>query len=275
MPLYPFVFEPVYRDYVWGGQRLRQKYGRTISRAAESWEICCRKEGMSVVSNGRLKGKTLQELVDLFGEELLGKGRFFKQFPLLIKVIDAKESLSVQVHPNEESPLGEPKSECWILLEEGPLYIGLKRPISPEEFFHSPQDFLQKIDAKIGDAFFIPGGEVHAIGAGCMVFEVQQNSDTTFRIYDWGRIHRTLHLEEARQCIQWQDFPKKVFSNQLISDSRFTVERLTFSRGDLIEADPKTFQIFFSLQEGKTWLVAAESLPLTILQDGDYLKISI
>ena len=216
--LYPLLFEPVYQDYIWGGTRIASAFGRDIDLpvCAESWEISERSEGMSVVSNGPLTGATLASLIDDHGEALLGaSGRF----PLLIKIIDAAKTLSVQVHPhnaNAEQVNGEPKTEMWYILaadDDACVYLGTEDGVDGVAFRKAIDDggvepLLHRIPVKAGDAVFVPGGTMHAIGAGCLLMEVQQNSNTTYRVYDWGRVGhdgqpRELHIDQAMAVTEW------------------------------------------------------------------------
>lgn len=301
--LYPLQFEPIYKDAIWGGGRIAEKFHRASvpPRCAESWEISDRAEGESRVLNGRLRGKTLRELIEAFGEDLLGRKRGDRRFPLLIKIIDAREALSLQVHPSEETALichGEPKSEMWYVLEGGPVFAGFKKTVRSAEWAKAVQsnrliDLIQQFQTKSGDAVFIPGGRIHAIGAGCMMLEVQQNSDTTYRIYDWNRIGadgkpRALHLEQAMKCIKWDDDNDPIATAELIEESEdfkrwkilstlhFTIEKLEISGLFQVNADPNTFQIFFELsgpQKGRTMLLPAHSEPLVLQGPLFVLKI--
>lgn len=276
-PFYPIRLEPIYRDYIWGGGRISKKFGRKhqLERVAESWEVSDRKEAMGVVVNGPLKGKTLHELVEKMGEDLLGKGRQFDSFPLLVKIIDAREDLSVQVHPDNETAIlmkAEPKSEMWYVLEAEPnasVYAGLKPGVYQEKFTEAVgtpdiPEMLEKIEVHPYDAIYIPGGRVHAIGAGCMVLEVQQNSDTTYRIYDWDRKGtdgkpRPLHHEQALSVIDWKSAeakvpPKKLYSDlhhtlwMAVSSPYFIVQRVEVYDAWHIPHHPDTFQIFFCME---------------------------
>lgn len=221
--IYPLLFQPVYKDYLWGGQRLARCFGRrgVPPVCAESWEIADRPEGMSTVINGPLKGTPLHTLVTTLGPALVGAhGTTGGAFPLLIKLIDAHRDLSVQVHPNDQDALrtgGEPKTEMWYILDATPsalIYAGLKPGVTPARFRKALEDqrletdALAAIPARPGRAFFVPGGRPHAIGAGCLLLEIQQNSNTTYRVYDWNRTDemghpRELHLEQAMQVIDW------------------------------------------------------------------------
>jgi mannose-6-phosphate isomerase len=273
--LYPLLFKPVYKDYIWGGNRIAQRYGRSGTPAvcAESWEIADRPEGMSEVSNGVFKGRTLQVLVDEFGEELLGVGCKDTEFPLLIKIIDAKQDLSVQVHPNDDNAHltgGEPKTEMWYVLDADPhaqIYIGLKSGTTPEQFKASILDGsldnkLIKIPAKPGRAIFVEGGTVHAIGAGCLLLEIQQNSNTTYRVYDWGRVGsdgkpRDLHVDQAMQVIDWETTtpdvrpPRHVEQSgpnswwEIVKCPLFRTDRVDLSEPEELIHDRRSFQALF------------------------------
>lgn len=271
---YPLLFEPVYKDYLWGGNRLARQYGRsgTPPVCAESWEISDRPEGMSVVANGPAKGRSLHSLVTQWGPALTGQADAV--FPLLVKLIDARKDLSVQVHPNEQNAHrtgGEPKTEMWYVLEADPqarIYAGL-RPGCTREHFETAlrggtleTDALAAVPARPGRAVFVPGGRVHAIGAGCLLLEVQQNSNTTYRVYDWNRTDnkgqpRELHLEQAMQVIDWENSTPQVCSPRLrpsdgpngyadiIACPFFSSERLTLNTAEPVAHDGGSFQIIF------------------------------
>lgn len=222
--LYPFKLRPVYQDYIWGGTRLRDKYGRDpgTPTCAESWEVVDRPEGVSVIENGPLANTTLRELMLTRRTALVGslKSRF-DVFPLLIKVIDAAKTLSIQVHPNDETAAkfgGEAKTEMWYVLDgqnDARVFAGFKQESDPDAFRAAVKsdtvaDLLNNHVVAPNDAVFIPGGRMHAIGAGCLILEIQQNSNTTYRVYDWGRvgadgIPRPLHLEEALRVTRFND----------------------------------------------------------------------
>jgi mannose-6-phosphate isomerase len=226
------------------------------------------------VRNGRLAGKTLRELVAAEGPELLGTWVRSPVFPLLIKLIDSRDRLSVQVHPNDDTAKrygGEAKTEMWYMLDADPgagVFAGLK-PGTDERAFDEAirtqrfRDILGYVPVKQGDAIFIPGGRVHAIDAGCLILEVQQNSNTTYRIYDWDRVGhdgkpRPLHLEEARQVINWQDageprvsprLAEKTGPNErwdILQSPYFRLERLVLAAPWTAHGDGGTFQILFA-----------------------------
>lgn len=217
----PLAFSHVYTSAPWGGSRISSVFGRTDTPeiCAESWEISGHPSGMSVVRGGPLDGRTLADLTQEYGAELVGtKAPDAHRFPLLMKLIDAHRALSVQVHPNERTaPLtgGEPKTEAWVVLAAdngAALYAGTVPGTTEESFGKALREgdaiasILRRHEVREGDAFFIRGGVVHAIDAGCLIYEVQQSSNTTYRLYDWGRVGpdgkgRPLHIEQALKSI--------------------------------------------------------------------------
>lgn len=215
--MHTLKLKPALKDYLWGGTRLKTEYKMEsdLEKVAEAWVLSTHKDGPGVVENGELAGKTLTEVVEIFGKECLGEnGKKFSYFPILIKLIDAKDDLSVQVHPNDEYALkveGEyGKTEMWYIVdcEEGAaLYYGFKEEITKEEFRlkiadNTITDVLNRVPVKKGDVFFIPSGTIHAIGSGILIAEIQQNSNTTYRVSDYGRLGadgkpRPLHIDKA------------------------------------------------------------------------------
>ncbi len=220
----PLRFQPVYRDYIWGGNRIATVFNRALPPGiyAESWEISARADGMSVATHGPWAGRSLAEIIEIAGRDALGsRAPDPKKFPLLIKLIDSRERLSVQVHPDDASAAqfgGEAKTEMWYILDAAPgarVFAGLRPGVNRKQFEAAIRsgDFesvLSAVPVAPGDAIFVPGGRVHAIDAGCLLLEVQQNSDTTYRIYDWGRVGhdgrpRQTHLAQALKVIRWED----------------------------------------------------------------------
>ena len=215
--MYPLKLDAPINDYLWGGTRLKTEYGFKTDKekAAEAWVLSCHKDGESVVLNGEMKGKTLSEVLNIWGNDALGvNATRFPYFPLLIKLIDAKDKLSVQVHPDDDYALkneGEfGKTEAWYVVdsaEGASLIYGFKKEISKEEFRRRIEDntlleVCNIVPVKKGDLFFIPSGTLHAIGEGILIAEVQQNSNTTYRVSDYGRLGadgkpRELHIEKA------------------------------------------------------------------------------
>jgi mannose-6-phosphate isomerase len=215
--VYPIKLQPVFKDYIWGGNNLRDKFHKKsdLPCLAESWELSVQPGNCSVVSNGIYSGKPLNEVFDIDRERILGKNcNRFKDFPVLIKLIDAKENLSVQVHPDDEyAKLNfglSGKSELWYVCDARPgakIILGFKRVITKEEFQryiteNTLSDVVNEMPVKKGDVFFVKAGTLHAIGKGVIIAEIQQNSDLTFRVYDYGRVdnnglQRKLHIEDA------------------------------------------------------------------------------
>ena len=232
--LYPFIFEPIFKERVWGGRRLKELYGKDLpvdKCIGESWEISDRPRDVSRVLNGPLAGKDLHWLVQHCGGQLLGRMPTSKgRFPLLVKILDAREKLSLQVHPPEAKAGalgGEPKTELWYVAEAAPgaeLYVGLKRGCRRAEFAARIGDgtverCFHKVRVHPGDVMFLPSGRVHALGAGMVIFEIQQNSDTTYRVYDWERTGldgkpRELHIAESLDSIQFDDFEPELVRPQ-------------------------------------------------------------
>ena len=207
------------KDYIWGGNRLREEYGKKLDsdKIAESWELSCHKDGQSVINGGEFDGKTLSQYIEAKGKSVLGTNcARFEYFPILIKLIDAKDNLSVQVHPDNEYAQrveGEyGKTEMWYIVdcdEGAELLYGFKHEISKEEFAQRIADntlleVTNNVPVHKGDVFFIESGTLHAIGKGILIAEIQQNSNTTYRIYDYGRVGkdgkpRELHVEKAKE----------------------------------------------------------------------------
>ena len=215
------------KDYIWGGNRLREEYGKQLDsdRIAESWELSCHKDGQSVITGGEFDGKTLSDYIAAKGKGVLGKncGRF-EYFPVLIKLIDAKDNLSVQVHPSNEYALrveGEyGKTEMWYVVsadKDAHLRSGFSKQVTPAEYEASVgdntiTDILADYKIAPGDVFFLPAGRVHSIGAGSFIAEIQQTSNITYRIYDFNRRDangntRELHTELAKGAIDYTVLP--------------------------------------------------------------------
>ena len=217
-------------ERIWGGRRLESQFGKKLSpnrKIGESWEIVDRPEAQSVVASGPLKGKTLHELWMGSRKEIFGKVSEAARFPLLIKMLDAQEKLSLQVHPPEKiaAKLGsEPKTEFWYVAAAEPgaeLFLGFGESTTRDQFEKvlregSAAEHIHKIRVKAGDAVFLPAGRFHGIGAGNLLVEIQQNSDTTYRVFDWNRVDpatgkpRQLHIEQALQSIDFNDVKPKL-----------------------------------------------------------------
>ena len=227
--LYPFIFQPILKKIIWGGSDICPFKGITPVQEGigESWELSHVDGNFSVVAEGELAGKSLDELIQTYGKQLVGgqvMERFGTRFPLLIKFIDARDNLSIQVHPNDELAKARHnsfgKTEMWYVIKAAPgaaLYSGFSKQIDADEYVERVKnntfmDVLQRYDVAEGDVFFLPAGRVHAIGAGCFIAEIQQTSNITYRIYDYNRKDangntRELHTELAKDAIDYTLYP--------------------------------------------------------------------
>lgn len=300
----PISFKPLYMERVWGGRELETVFGRTLPDATtpfgESWEIVDRDPEQSVVIGGPLEGKTLHELWSQHREEIFGAGLpDSERFPILIKILDARDDLSIQVHPPVAKAAalgGEPKTEMWFIADAAPeanLYVGLKKGVSRADFEDAittgtVEDCVHAIHPKSGESIFIPSGRLHAIGAGLLIHEIQQNSDTTYRVFDWNRVGldgkpRALHVEESLASIDFDDFEPgmDVPKGDLLAEceyfrtSRRTLDEgetlgnphserfsiLGVVKGSLKSADGRTFSkgAFLLLPRGAAAVTAAEA----------------
>ena len=265
--LYPLLFEPVLKDYIWGGRNL-EKLGRKLPPEgviAESWEIAGHKDGTTRVVNGRFQGKLLTELHEELGLDLIGSRSAWAQergkFPLLIKLLDAQRPLSVQVHPQDAYALAHEgnelgKTEMWVVLQAAPdaeIILGVSQEVTKEEFrvaieTNQLKPFLHKISVKEGDHICVPAGSLHAIMGGLLIAEIQQNSNTTYRVYDWGRVGadgqpRPLHVDKALDVINFEQIapnlspPKPISTvdgvrrSLLCQNKYFVTERVEMSAG--------------------------------------------
>lgn len=253
--LYPFLFQSVFKERVWGGRRLESLYRKRLPPnvpIGESWEISDRPGDASVITNGSLAGKDLRWLMEQHGRELLGDAKAQNgRFPLLVKILDAEQKLSLQVHPPAHKAVelgGEPKTELWYITQatsSAELYVGLRRDVTREGFelkikSGEVADCFHRVAVHAGDAMFLPSGRVHALGAGIVLFEIQQNSDTTYRVFDWNRVGldgkpRELHVSESLASIEFNDFEPSLVNTAFASAGRFRIRPLVKDR--LFSAD--------------------------------------
>jgi mannose-6-phosphate isomerase len=252
-------FEPLYQERVWGGRALETALGRTLPTGAvigESWEVVDRPEAQSVVAGGAWAGQTLHAILQLAGADVMGpdwpRGR---PFPILVKWLDCRERLSLQVHPPAEiaeTLKGEPKTENWFIAETAPgsrLIVGLRRGVTRAQFERAIADgtvesCVHAFGVAAGDSILVHSGQVHAIDAGNLILEIQQNSDTTYRVYNWGRVGldgrpRQLHVAQSLQSIDWEDFEpapqRAAAATAVIADCReFRIRRVVLAAGGVL-----------------------------------------
>lgn len=244
--MYPMRLHPCYKEYLWGGTRLKTEYGKTDApdTTAESWELAAHTDGTCTVADGPYTGMSILDLGNLDRAGIWGTACKAPVFPLLVKLIDAKKDLSIQVHPSDETALlacGEQgKAEMWYIVDCEPqacLYFGFSKRVSKEEFLRRAKDgsiceVLNRVPVARGDVFYILPGTIHAIGAGIVIAEIQQNSNTTFRVYDYQRRGadgklRPLHLDRAAEVLSYDPIvPEECKANSCVSFPEFTMTEM-------------------------------------------------
>ncbi len=248
MKIYPLKFKPIFKERIWGGDKLKTFFGKAIPKdikIGESWELADLPDDKSIVTNGPLAGETIDKIIERFGSDITGQDNYKPPFGLLIKILDAQDDLSLQVHPDIETcrrtGKGDPKTECWYIIEaqdDAAIYKGLKPDVTKEQFRQAIEDgttadLLEKIIVSAGECHFLPAGLVHAIGKGLLVAEIQTPSDTTYRVFDWNRTDsngksRQLHIDDAMESINF-DMPKENVtikkSGRLIDCDFFKVDK--------------------------------------------------
>lgn len=264
--------KPVYKDYLWGGEKLKEKFNKNtnITPLAESWEVSTNPDGETTIENGKYKEMTLNEYIKINGKEVLGiNSKNYNEFPILIKFIDALKNLSIQVHPSDEyaKSIGLPfgKTEMWVILdseEDGFIYLGLKDKISKGKFNdliekNKLEEALNKFNVKKGESYFIPAGTIHGIGSGVTILEIQQNSNTTYRLFDYNRIDkngmkRELHVTEGKKVSNLNKYilNNKKEGNILESCKYFTVEEYSIKNRLELKNDNLSFRTL-NFVEGK------------------------
>ena len=299
--MYPIKLKPAFKDYLWGGTRLRDDFGKDcdFDKIAESWELSCHKDGNSVVADGEFAGLTLAQYIEKEGKSVLGTNcEKFENFPILIKLIDAKDNLSVQVHPNNEYAQrveGEyGKTEMWYVVdcdEGASLLYGFKHNITKEEFRERIEnntllEVTNSVPVKKGDVFFIEAGTLHAIGKGILIAEIQQNSNTTYRIYDYGRVGadgkpRQLHIDKAVDVTNLcpaKPYPQSEpvdtggrTKKRLAKCEYFTVDVINVDTSAALEADKSSFVNILVLDGG--CVLSSEGNDAVELKKGDSVFI--
>ena len=235
MNIYPYKFEPILKERIWGGQNLKKIFNKALpvsSRIGESWELADLPEEKSVIHNGPLAKQILSTVITNHPVPILGFNKIPQPFPLLIKLLDAQDTLSVQVHPDHETcknrGKGEPKTECWYVIQAEAnafIYKGLKKGVTKQIFDQALKQgnietLLQKVYVKPGECHFLPAGTVHAIGAGLLIAEIQQPSNTTYRVFDFNRLGtdgnpRELHITDALESIHFNQDPSVLTVNSI------------------------------------------------------------
>ena len=294
-----FQFQPIYQERVWGGRRLETLLSRELPAGppiGESWEIVDRPEAQSKVRGGRFGGVTLRELIERHTKEVMGpKWDAKRPFPLLVKWLDCSDRLSLQVHPPAKvAPQlkGEPKTENWYVAHSVPgasLFVGLKPGISRATFAralenNSAEDLVNKVAVASGDSILVHSGQVHAIDAGNLILEIQQNSDTTYRLYDWGRVGldgkaRTLHVEESLTSIVWDEEPPQLVraaptSGTIAACDEFEIRRIVIGKGESIHFRAGEQPRILSVAAGGVTIVGATPAKSLVMGDNALLPWS-
>ena len=286
----PLKMRPCYKEYLWGGERLKREFNKWDAPAvtAESWELACHLDGMSTVVEGSYGGMTMAQLGELDRAGFWGSACKGDRFPILVKLIDAHRDLSVQVHTSDDKArAGEHgKAEMWYVVEAEPqacIYLGFSRRITKEEFLRRAHDgtileLLNRVPVSRGDVFYILPGTIHAVGAGLVMAEVQQNSNTTFRIYDYKRTDkngraRALHVERAAEAVNFEPIvPKECRANSVATFPGFTMAemfsckyfrayRLDVSGRVRLKCDGKSFQHLLCVEGGGAIIADSNSYP--------------
>jgi mannose-6-phosphate isomerase len=287
-----FQFQPIYQERVWGGRRLETLLSRELPPGppiGESWEVVDRPEAQSRIRGGRYGGSTLRQLIERHSAEVMGPGWApADPFPLLVKWLDCSDRLSLQVHPPAAvapSLHGEPKTENWYVAHSVPgasLFVGLKPGVSRAVFSKAladgvADDLVNKVAVASGDSILVHSGQVHAIDSGNLILEIQQNSDTTYRLYDWGRSGldgkpRRLHVEESLKSILWDEEPPQLVraaptSGTIAACEEFTIRRAVLGKGESIHFAAGEQPRLLSVAAGGVVLAGAE--PARALKMGD------
>ncbi|HZZ18608.1 MAG TPA: type I phosphomannose isomerase catalytic subunit [Opitutaceae bacterium] len=294
-----FQFQPIYQERVWGGRRLETVLARSLPEGppiGESWEIVDRPEAQSKVRGGRFGGATLRQMIELHSADFMGpKWDPKRNFPLLVKWLDCSERLSLQVHPPAAvapSLKGEPKTENWYVAHSVPgasLFVGLKPGITRAAFAKAVEndtagDLVNKVAVASGDSVLVHSGQVHAIDAGNLILEIQQNSDTTYRLYDWGRVGldgkaRTLHIEESLTSIIWDEEPPALVraaptSGTIAACDEFEIRRMVIGKGESIHFKAGEQPRILSVAAGGVTIVGANPAKSLVMGDNAILPWS-
>lgn len=300
--MYIMILEPDFQERVWGGQKLKTYFHKEapFTHTGESWEIACHDNGHSIIKNGEFKGMRLKDVVDAYPEMLLGYAKPKEEkFPLLLKFIDAKDQLSVQVHPedayafiHEKGELG--KTEAWYIVDAEPeakLIVGLKEGVTKQSFIEAIganrlEEVLNEVEVQKGDVINIPAGLIHAIGTGILLAEIQQNSDTTYRVYDWGRVgldgkEREMHIDKSLEVIDFEGkYSKELVkgrksshegyeSTTYIENQYFILDKIHMTTHYEVEKSCHRFELFMCLEGVAT--VSCEDNTITVVAGDSFM----
>jgi len=270
MDIYPLKFQPIYKERIWGGQKLWSFFGKELpadKKIGESWELADVGEDKSVIINGTLAGETIDSAIEKLGEAITGNADYQPPFPLLIKILDAQDVLSVQVHPDgvtcHRTGRGEPKTECWYIIDavgDAVIYKGLKDGTTKQDFIKAikagkSDKLLNRVAVRPGQCHFLPAGTAHAIGAGLLIAEIQTPSDTTYRVFDWNRVDdsgkgRQLHIEDALESIHFDQDPDDLVvatKGRLVDSDMFKVDKGRGQIGGIVQITPGQMKVFIIL----------------------------
>jgi len=314
--MYPLKFKPIFKERIWGGQNLRTHFDKDIppdKNIGESWELADLPEDKSEIINGPLAGKTIDKAIEEFGQRITGKKEYTPPFPLLIKILDAQDILSVQVHPDADTcrrtGKGNPKTECWYIIHAEPdavIYKGFIPGTTKEQFAKAIADgtcdkLLRKVPVKPSQCHFLPSGTAHTIGPGLLIAEIQQPSDTTYRVFDWSRTDqktgksRQLHIEDALEAIHFDSSRDKLSVNtvgRLVDSDVFKVDKGHRAKDCQVLLSPGQMKVLIILtgsgnitaadsestdfKKGDTLLVPADfAATITFDQDCEYLTVTV
>ena len=287
------TFEPIFQERIWGGRRLAELFGKPLPPGAtigESWELADLPNGQSVVANGPLAGQKMGDILRQHGPAIVGIPNFTGPFPLLIKLLDAEDVLSVQVHPDAEACRkmggGQPKTECWYIVDARPgavIYKGLKPGTTRQMFAEAVRsgtcaELLNRVPVEVGQCHFLPAGMCHAIGAGLVIAEIQEPSDTTYRVFDWNRIDKTigrprqLHIEQALECIHFDASPPPPTTiGRLVDTAEFKVDKGHQTPGCEVLLKAGTMRVLIVLTGGGT--IVAQTAEPVVFSAGQTLLI--
>ncbi|MCK5175142.1 MAG: class I mannose-6-phosphate isomerase [Planctomycetes bacterium] len=315
MDVYPLKFRAIFKERIWGGRRLRELFGKDLPdgvKIGESWELADLPEDKSEIVNGSLAGRTIDEVIEADPEAIVGKADYSGPFGLLIKILDAQDVLSVQVHPDletcKQTGRGDPKTECWYIIDAADgavIYKGLKPGVTKDQFADAIAagtcaELLEKITVTAGECHFLPAGTAHAIGQGLLIAEIQLPSDTTYRVFDWNRVDdtgkgRQLHIEDALESIHFDpsgdDLSVKTMG-RLVDSEFFKIDKCHQKTRCEVLLSPPVMKVLIILSgsgqisshgtetvtftKGETLLIpAAYEGVITFSDDTEYLTVTL